>query len=66
MGFEDDDVVYGVIVSTDDNTDYAMRHVENIWKQRSLHGVWELLQIAMDVRFHLSIISLWLERQSKM
>lgn len=30
MGFEDDDVVYGVIVSTDDNTDYAMRHVENI------------------------------------
>ena len=24
------------------------------------------LQIAMDVRFHLSIISLWLERQSKM
>ena len=36
MGFEDDDVVYGVIVSTDDNTDYAMRHVENIWKTEAL------------------------------
>lgn len=36
MGFEDDDVVYGVIVSTDDNTDYAMRHVENIWKTEEL------------------------------
>lgn len=36
MGFEDDDVVYGVIVSTDDNTDYAMRHVENIWKTQEL------------------------------
>lgn len=36
MGFEDDDVVYGVIVSTDDNTDYAMRHVENIWKTEDL------------------------------
>ena len=36
MGFEDDDVVYGVIVSTDDNTDYAMRHVENIWKTKEL------------------------------
>lgn len=36
MGFEDDDVVYGVIVSTDDNTDYAMRHVENIWKTEKL------------------------------
>lgn len=35
MGFEDDDVVYGVIVSTDD-TDYAMRHVENIWKTEDL------------------------------
>lgn len=35
MGFEDDDVVYGVIVSTDD-TDYAMRHVENIWKTQEL------------------------------
>lgn len=35
MGFEDDDVVYGVIVSTDD-TDYAMRHVENIWKTEEL------------------------------
>lgn len=35
MGFEDDDVVYGVIVSTDD-TDYAMRHVENIWKTKEL------------------------------
>lgn len=35
MGFEDDDVVYGVIVSTDD-TDYAMRHVENIWKTEKL------------------------------
>lgn len=36
MGFEDDDVVYGVIVSTDDNTDYAMRHVENIWRTEEL------------------------------
>lgn len=36
MGFEDDDVVYGVIVSTDDNTDYAMRHVENIWRTEKL------------------------------
>ena len=36
MGFEDDDVVYGVIVSTDDKTDYAMRHVENIWKTEEL------------------------------
>lgn len=36
MGFEDDDVVYGVIVSTDDNIDYAMRHVENIWKTEEL------------------------------
>lgn len=36
MDFEDDDVVYGVIVSTDDNTDYAMRHVENIWKTEEL------------------------------
>ena len=36
MGFEKDDVVYGVIVSTDDNTDYAMRHVENIWKTEDL------------------------------
>lgn len=36
MGFEADDVVYGVIVSTDDNTDYAMRHVENIWKTEEL------------------------------
>ena len=36
MGFEDDDVVYGVIVSTDGNTDYAMRHVENIWKTEEL------------------------------
>ncbi len=36
IGFEDDDVVYGVIVSTDDNTDYAMRHVENIWKTEEL------------------------------
>lgn len=36
MGFEDDDVVYGVIVSTDDNADYAMRHVENIWKTKEL------------------------------
>lgn len=36
MGFEDDDVVYGVIVSTADNTDYAMRHVENIWKTQEL------------------------------
>lgn len=36
MGFEDDDVVYGVIVSTDDNTDYAMRHVENIWRIEEL------------------------------
>lgn len=36
MGFKDDDVVYGVIVSTDDNTDYAMRHVENIWKTEEL------------------------------
>lgn len=36
MGFEDDDVVYGVIVRTDDNTDYAMRHVENIWKTEKL------------------------------
>lgn len=36
MGFEDDDVVYGVVVSTDDNTDYAMRHVENIWKTEEL------------------------------
>ena len=36
MGFEDDDVVYGVIVSTDDNADYAMRHVENIWKTDEL------------------------------
>ena len=36
MGFEDDDVVYGVIVSTDDNTDYAMRHVENIWRTKEL------------------------------
>ena len=36
MGFEADDVVYGVIVSTDDNTDYAMRHVENIWKTKEL------------------------------
>lgn len=36
MCFEDDDVVYGVIVSTDDNTDYAMRHVENIWKTQEL------------------------------
>ena len=36
MDFEDDDVVYGVIVSTDDNTDYAMRHVENIWKTKEL------------------------------
>lgn len=36
MGFEDDDVVYGVIVSTDDNADYAMRHVENIWKTEEL------------------------------
>lgn len=36
MGFEDDDVVYGVIVSIDDNTDYAMRHVENIWKTEKL------------------------------
>lgn len=36
MGFEKDDVVYGVIVSTDDNTDYAMRHVENIWKTEEL------------------------------
>lgn len=36
MSFEDDDVVYGVIVSTDDNTDYAMRHVENIWKTEEL------------------------------
>lgn len=35
MSFEDDDVVYGVIVSTDD-TDYAMRHVENIWKTEGL------------------------------
>lgn len=35
MSFEDDDVVYGVIVSTDD-TDYAMRHVENIWKTDEL------------------------------
>ena len=35
MDFEDDDVVYGVIVSTDD-TDYAMRHVENIWKTEEL------------------------------
>ncbi len=35
MDFEDDDVVYGVIVSTDD-TDYAMRHVENIWKTQEL------------------------------
>ena len=35
MGFEADDVVYGVIVSTDD-TDYAMRHVENIWKTEEL------------------------------
>ena len=36
MGFEKDDVVYGVIVSTDDNTDYAMRHVENIWRTEEL------------------------------
>lgn len=36
MGFEADDVVYGVIVSTDDNTDYAMRHVENIWRTEEL------------------------------
>lgn len=36
MGFENDDVVYGVIVSTDDNTDYAMRHVENIWRTEEL------------------------------
>lgn len=36
MGFEDDDVVYGVIVSTDENIDYAMRHVENIWKTEEL------------------------------
>lgn len=36
MDFEDGDVVYGVIVSTDDNTDYAMRHVENIWKTEEL------------------------------
>lgn len=36
MGFEDDDVVYGVTVSTDDKTDYAMRHVENIWKTEEL------------------------------
>ena len=36
MGFEADDVVYGVIVRTDDNTDYAMRHVENIWKTEEL------------------------------
>ena len=36
MGFEDDDVVYGVIVSTDENIDYAMRHVENIWKTEDL------------------------------
>lgn len=35
MGFNNDDVVYGVIVSTDD-TDYAMRHVENIWKTEEL------------------------------
>lgn len=35
MSFEDDDVVYGVIVSTDD-TDYAMRHVENIWRTEEL------------------------------
>ncbi len=35
MGFNNDDVVYGVIVSTDD-TDYAMRHVENIWKTGEL------------------------------
>lgn len=35
MGFNNDDVVYGVIVSTDD-TDYAMRHVENIWKTEDL------------------------------
>lgn len=35
MDFEDDDVVYGVIVSTDD-TDYAMRHVENIRKTEEL------------------------------
>lgn len=35
MSFEDADVVYGVIVSTDD-TDYAMRHVENIWKTEDL------------------------------
>lgn len=35
MDFEADDVVYGVIVSTDD-TDYAMRHVENIWKTEEL------------------------------
>lgn len=36
MGFNNDDVVYGVIVSTDDNTDYAMRHVENIWRTEEL------------------------------
>lgn len=36
MDFEDDDVVYGVIVSTDDNKDYAMRHVENIWRTEEL------------------------------
>ena len=35
MGFNNDDVVYGVIVSTDD-TDYAMRHVENIWRTDEL------------------------------
>lgn len=66
MGFKDDDVVYGVIVSTDDNTDYAMRHVENIWKTQELAWSVELLQIHTDVHFRISTTSPWLERQSKM
>ena len=36
MGLSDEDVVYGVVVCTDDGTDYAMRHVENIWRTEEL------------------------------
>ena len=31
-----DATVYGVIVSTDDGTDYGMRHLENIWRNTEI------------------------------
>ena len=30
------DKIYGVIINTTDGTTYALRHLENIWKEKEL------------------------------